>query len=75
MRAFSIETKSTSTLNKLGRISNHEVLALRHLDHEAGDLVAKDDAHTLCLADRDELHVGRDLFIDLLCSRAGFCEC
>ena len=66
--------RSTSTLNKLGGIANHEILALCHLDQEAGHLVAEGNAHTSCLSDRDELHVGLDFLVDLLCSWAGFCR-
>ena len=59
-------------LNKLRSIPNHKVLALCHLDHEGWDLVAKDDTNTLCLSDRDELHVSCKLLVNLLRSWARF---
>ena len=56
---------SSSTIDRLDSVADHEVLGLGHFDQEAGQFPAESDADSTTGADRNELHVAGDLFVDL----------
>lgn len=56
---------SDSPLDILRHVPNHEILALGHLDREAGQLPAECRADALGGADRHECHVGGDFLVDV----------